>query len=269
MGFLKISDLNYSYHTKAGETKALSGIDINVRKGEFLAIVGPSGCGKSTLLNLIAGLLPYKEGSITIEGVPVQEHREKIGYMLQKDHLLEWRTTEENICLGLEINKLQTKEKEELAEHLLRQYGLYEFRKVKPKELSGGMRQRAALIRTLVMEPELLLLDEPFSALDYQTRLSVADDIYEILKKEGKTAVLITHDIAEAISMSERIIVLTKRPGRIKREIQIKLSMADGRKPVRPSEARSAREFAGYYQEIWKELMNHDDEVEEAAGPES
>ena len=261
MDFLEISDLNYSYHTKAGETKALSGIDFCVNKGEFLAIVGPSGCGKSTLLNLVAGLLPLREGSITLEGTPIQEHRDKIGYMLQKDHLLTWRTTEENICLGLEINKMQTKEKMELAEHLLKQYGLYEFRKVKPKELSGGMKQRAALIRTLVMEPELLLLDEPFSALDYQTRLSVADDIYGILKKEGKTAILITHDIAEAISMSERIIVLTKRPGRIKKEVKITLTMEDGQKPMKPSEARSAREFAAYYQEIWKELMNHDDEV--------
>ena len=261
MGFLEISDLNYSYHTKAGETKALSGINVSVRKGEFLAIVGPSGCGKSTLLNLVAGLLDFQEGSITLEDVPIREHREKIGYMLQKDHLLPWRTTEENICLGLEINKQQTKEKLALAEHLLKQYGLYEFRKVKPTELSGGMKQRAALIRTLVMEPELLLLDEPFSALDYQTRLSVADDIYEILKKEGKTAILITHDIAEAISMSERIIVLTKRPGRIKKEVRISLTMEDGRAPAKPSQGRSAREFAVYYQKIWKELMNHDDEV--------
>ena len=257
MGFLDISELEFSYHTKSGETKALSGINLSVRKGEFLAIVGPSGCGKSTLLNLIAGLLPLREGSITLDGASVGEHRNKIGYMLQKDHLLPWRTTEENIRLGLEINKALTKEKIQLAEHLLRQYGLYEFRKVKPAELSGGMRQRAALIRTLVMEPELLLLDEPFSALDYQTRLSVADDIYEILKKEGKTAILITHDIAEAISMSERIIVLTSRPGRIKKEVKIALTMEDGRTPERPSMGRSAREFAAYYQRIWKELMNY------------
>ena len=256
MEFLEISQLNYSYHTKAGETKALSGIDFKVRKGEFLAVVGPSGCGKSTLLNLVAGLLTPQEGSITIEGPPVHENREKIGYMLQKDHLLEWRTTEENICLGLEISKQQTKEKQELMEHLLKQYGMYDFRKVKPKELSGGMRQRAALIRTLVMEPELLLLDEPFSALDYQTRLSVADDIYEILKKEGKTAILITHDIAEAISMSERIIVLTKRPGRMKKEFNLHLTMPDGSLPEKPSKARSAVEFAEYYQNIWKELMD-------------
>ena len=261
MEFLEISGLDYSYHTKAGETKALSGIDLSVKKGEFLAIVGPSGCGKSTLLNLIAGLLPLREGSIAIEGKPVQEHRDKIGYMLQKDHLLPWRTTEENICLGLEINKCKTKEKLALAEKMLKQYGLYEFRNVKPAELSGGMKQRAALIRTLVMEPELLLLDEPFSALDYQTRLSVADDIATILKKEGKTAVLITHDIAEAISMSERIIVLTRRPGRIKKEVKIKLTMEDGSAPSKPSEGRSAREFASYYQKIWKELMDYADEV--------
>ena len=261
MEFLEISGLDYSYHTKAGETNALSGIDLSVKKGEFLAIVGPSGCGKSTLLNLIAGLLPLREGSITIEGTPVQEHRDKIGYMLQKDHLLPWRTTEENICLGLEINQCKTKEKLALVEKMLKQYGLYEFRNVKPSELSGGMKQRAALIRTLVMEPELLLLDEPFSALDYQTRLSVADDITTILKKEGKTAVLITHDIAEAISMSERIIVLTKRPGRIKKEVKIKLTMEDGSAPSKPSEGRSAREFASYYQKIWKELMDYADEV--------
>lgn len=265
MDFLKISGLSYSYHTKAGETKALSGIDFCVRQGEFLAIVGPSGCGKSTLLNLVAGLIKEEEGSITLAGAPVWEHRDKIGYMLQKDHLLPWRTTQENVCLGLEINKKKTKEKMELAEHLLKQYGLYEFRNVKPGELSGGMRQRAALIRTLVMEPELLLLDEPFSALDYQTRLSVADDIYGILKKEGKTAILITHDIAEAISMSERILVLTRRPGRIRKRIDIHLNMEDGRMPEKPSEARGAREFAMYYQEIWKELMEDADEIEKAA----
>ena len=269
MEFLEISGLNYSYHTKAGETKALSGIDLNVRKGEFLAIVGPSGCGKSTLLNLIAGLLKPQEGSITIDGASVSDSRNKIGYMLQKDHLLEWRTTEENIQLGLEINRQQTKEKQELMEHLLRQYGMYDFRRVKPKELSGGMRQRAALIRTLMMEPEMLLLDEPFSALDYQTRLAVADDIYEILKTEGKTAILITHDIAEAISMSERIIVLTKRPGRIKREVKIDLLSEDGRVLTKPSERRSTEKFSMYYQEIWKELMEYDAGIKKSTAPES
>jgi len=259
MSFLEISGLGYSYHTKAGETKALSDINLKVEKGEFLAIVGPSGCGKSTLLNLIAGLLLPEEGTIHIEGNPVTKNQSLAGYMLQKDHLFPWRTTYENVMLGLEIgHNLNTVTKEK-ADRLLKAYGLYEFKHVKPGELSGGMRQRAALIRTLVMEPELLLLDEPFSALDYQTRLGVADDIYEIIKKEGKTAVLITHDIAEAISLSERIVVLAKRPGRIKKEIRIELTMEEsGKKPEKPSMARSAKEFAAYYQEIWKELMDDD-----------
>ena len=270
MGFLDISGLQYSYHTKAGETKALSDINLEVKKGEFLAIVGPSGCGKSTLLNLIAGLIAPEEGTIQIEGVPVALNKALAGYMLQKDHLLPWRTTYENVVLGLEINHCLHAETKEKVDRLLKAYGLYEFKNVKPAELSGGMRQRAALIRTLVMEPELLLLDEPFSALDYQTRLSVADDIYSILKQEGKTAVLITHDIAEAISMAERIIVLSKRPGRIKREFNIQLTMpGTGEKPGKPSAARSAREFAGYYQEIWKELMDLDDEVGKIVVPKS
>ena len=187
MGFLDIAGLSYSYHTKAGETEALSDINLSVKEGEFLAIVGPSGCGKSTLLNLIAGLLIPKEGSVCVNGVPVTQNREMIGYMLQKDHLLDWRTTYENVILGLEITKRLNEETKKRAETLLADYGLLEFKDVKPKELSGGMRQRAALIRTLVMKPQLLLLDEPFSALDYQTRLSVADDIYGILKKEGMT----------------------------------------------------------------------------------
>ena len=262
MSFLEISGLEYSYHTKAGETKALSDINLKVEKGDFLAIVGPSGCGKSTLLNLIAGLLVPEEGIICINGVPVAENKALAGYMLQKDHLLPWRTTYENVILGLELGHRLNTETKEKTDRLLKSYGLLEFKDVKPAELSGGMRQRAALIRTLVMEPELLLLDEPFSALDYQTRLSVADDIYDILKKEGKTAVLITHDIAEAISMSERIVVLSRRPGRIKRELKVMLTMPEtGEKPKKPSEARSAREFAGYYQEIWKELMEYDDDV--------
>ncbi len=269
MSFLDISGLEYSYHTKTGETKALSDINLKVEKGEFLAIVGPSGCGKSTLLNLIAGLLVPEEGMIRIEGVPAAENRSLAGYMLQKDHLLPWRTTYENVILGLEINHCLNAATKDKAERLLKAYGLYEFRNVRPGELSGGMRQRAALIRTLVMEPELLLLDEPFSALDYQTRLSVADDIYGIIKQEGKTAVLITHDIAEAISMSERVLVLSKRPGRIKKEEKICLHLPEsGERPSTPSQARSAVEFTGYYQKIWKELMEDRSGLDRKSGRE-
>ena len=258
MGFLTISRLDYSYHTVNGETKALSDINIEVNKGEFLAVVGPSGCGKSTLLHLIAGLLTPGEGSIEIDGKPIRESRQSIGYMLQRDHLLEWRSTYENILLGLEINHTVNEKSKARIEELLSSYGLAAFRDVRPRELSGGMRQRAALIRTLVMEPELLLLDEPFSALDYQTRLSVADDICGILRREGKTAVLITHDISEAVSIADRVIVLSKRPGRVKREFTIHLTMPDGRKPATPFEARSSVEFGTYYNQIWKELMDHE-----------
>lgn len=256
MGFLTISRLEYSYHTMGGETKALSDINIEVEKGEFLAVVGPSGCGKSTLLHLIAGLREAEGGSIKIEGKLAGESKRSIGYMLQRDHLLEWRTTYENILLGLEINHMVTKESKERIDELLAAYGLAAFRDVLPRELSGGMRQRAALIRTLVLEPELLLLDEPFSALDYQTRLKVADDICGIIRREEKTAILITHDISEAVSIADRVIVLTKRPGQVKKEFELHLTLPDGKKPATPFEARSSIEFSAYYNQIWKELKD-------------
>lgn len=258
MGFLTISHLWYSYHTKDGETNALSDLSFEVPKGEFLAIVGPSGCGKSTLLHLIAGLLPPGDGRITLEGKPIAECRRKIGYMLQKDHLLEWMTTYDNVTLGLSINHTLTEANKRRADEMLAAYGLSGFRNAKPRELSGGMRQRAALIRTLILEPELLLLDEPFSALDYQTRLNVADDICSILRKEKKTAILITHDISEAVSIAERVIVLSRRPGRIKAIIPIRLTLKDGTKPRSPLEARSAPEFGSYYNRIWKELIQNE-----------
>lgn len=255
MGLLTISGLSYSYHSLGGETKALSNINIEVKQGEFLAVVGPSGCGKSTLLHLIAGLLTPGEGSIEIEGKPVEENRKRIGYMLQRDHLLEWRTTYENVLLGLEINHMVNEQTKRRVEEMLSTYGLARFRNAYPRELSGGMRQRAALIRTLVLEPELLLLDEPFSALDYQTRLNAANDICGILRKEKKTAVLITHDIAEAVSIADRVLVFTKRPGGIRKEIIITLTMPDGSKPKSPLSARRSVEFSDFYHLIWRELM--------------
>ena len=205
---LKVRDVCLSYHTLSGETPALSHISFDLMPGEFLSIVGPSGCGKSTLLNLIAGLLTPEHGSITLGGRPVSSGSTTVGYMLQKDHLLEWRSIYKNILLGLEIRKELTPEKLAHAEALLQTYGLDRFRDARPSQLSGGMRQRAALIRTLVLEPELLLLDEPFSALDYQTRLNVSDDIGKILKSSGKPAILVTHDISEAISMADRVLIL-------------------------------------------------------------
>lgn len=250
---LKLQDIGMSYHTMDGEIPALSHISFSVAEGEFVALVGPSGCGKSTLLNLIAGLLTPEQGTITIHGKPLQDSRLSIGYMLQKDHLFEWRTIYENVILGLEIQKKMTPERLDRVEQLLFDYGLSDFKQARPSQLSGGMRQRAALIRTLALEPSLLLLDEPFSALDYQTRLNVSDDIGKIIRREKKTALLVTHDISEAISMADRVIVLSKSPASIRCEIPIHLEL-ENRTPMN---SRSAPDFKNYFNQIWKELNGH------------
>lgn len=248
---LTCQDVCFSYHNLTGETRALNHISFQINQGEFVAIVGPSGCGKSTLLSMIAGLNKPELGSIRLE-----DHRgKKIGYMLQQDHLFEWRTIMKNILLGPEISHTLTKAKKELAIKLLHDYGLYKFKDKKPSELSGGMKQRAALIRTMVMEPDILLLDEPFSALDYQTRLVVSGDIGKIIKKTGITAILITHDLAEAISLADRIVVLSKRPATIKKEIPIHLTLSDD-SLLAP---RNAPEFGNYFSLLWKEISNEYD----------
>lgn len=247
---LEVSHVCYSYHTLSGETLALSDLTFAVDEGEFLVIVGPSGCGKSTLLSLLFGLIPAEEGTIRLSQSPLAEHQTKIGYMLQKDHLFEWRTVYRNVILGLEIQKKETPENLAHVEQMLKDYGLSAFKNARPSQLSGGMRQRAALIRTLALDPSLLLLDEPFSALDYQTRLNVCDDVYEIIKKEKKTAILVTHDLSEAISMADRILILSKRPARIRRILDI--HFADG--SLTPMQRRQAPEFKDYFNEIWKEL---------------
>ena len=252
--FLNLTDVRYSYHSPEGETPALSDISFSVKEGEFVAIVGPSGCGKSTLLYVICGLLAPEAGEITLKGNPVLRERERIGYMLQKDHLFEWRSIYRNVILGLEIRRKCTEETLARAEAMLEQYGLAPFRNARPSELSGGMRQRAALIRTLVLEPELLLLDEPFSALDYQTRLTVCDDIATIIRREQKTAILVTHDLSEAISCADRVIVLGKRPARIRAVVPVHFAM----EKRTPFQCRSAPEFKEYFNEIWKELNAYD-----------
>jgi len=242
-----------TYQSLNGEIKALEKIDLEVYEGEFISIVGPSGCGKSTLLSIISGLLSPTEGKVFVDGEEVKGTSRKIGYMLQKDHLFEWRTIMQNILLGLEIQKAVTPDAIAYTEHLLQTYGLYEFRHKYPSQLSGGMRQRAALIRTLVTKPELLLLDEAFSALDYQTRLAVNEDIYAIIKKEHKTAIMVTHDIAESISMADRVVVLSKRPGTIKKILPIEVN-CERRTPLK---TREMPEFQSYFQSIWKELDIH------------
>lgn len=250
---LEIRDVSLSYHTTTGETPALSHLTFHLMPGEFLAVVGPSGCGKSTLLNLICGLLTAEEGSVLMNDTPPSPGDSRIGYMLQKDHLLEWRTIYQNVILGLEIRGTLTREKLNDIEQMLCTYGLDKFRNAHPSQLSGGMRQRAALIRTLALKPDLLLLDEPFSALDYQTRLNVSDDIGRILKKENKPAILVTHDISEAISMADRVVILTKRPATVARIIPIKLDLKDRT----PLASRNAPEFKSYFNLIWKELNQY------------
>ena len=258
---LSLEHISLSYHTMKGETPALCDLTFSVTPGEFVALVGPSGCGKSTILNLISGLLKPEAGTLLSRGRPITEADLHIGYMLQRDHLFEWRTIYSNVLLGLEISRTLTPERKEKVGEMMETYGLKSFSNARPSELSGGMRQRAALIRTLAMEPDLLLLDEPFSALDYQTRLNVCDDIGKIIKKEGKTAILVTHDISEAISMADRVIVLAARPAYVKKKIPIRFAMEERT----PMKARSAPEFKTYFNAIWKEL----NENAQAKTPES
>lgn len=244
---LEIKNLSHSYHNLEGETLALSHLSFSMSKGEFVSIVGPSGCGKSTLLSLISGLLKPEQGSVELHG-------KLMGYMLQKDHLLEWRSIYKNIILGLEIRHLLTSETKQKVQDYLEQYGLADFSSAKPSELSGGMRQRVALIRTLILEPDLLLLDEPFSALDYQTRLNVADDIGQIIRKEKRSAILVTHDLSEAISLGDKVIILSQRPASIKRIIPLKFDLEEDT----PLHRRNNPEFKNYFNMVWKELNENE-----------
>ena len=247
---LEVKNLGKKYQNKDGEIQALKNVNFRVKKGEFVSIIGPSGCGKSTLLSIIAGLEEKTEGEIYIENEKVEGISPKIGYMLQRDCLLEWKTILANTLFGLEIKGLKNKEAIAYGEELLKKYHLYEFKNKYPSELSGGMRQRVALIRTLAIKPKILLLDEAFSALDYQTRIMVTKDIYSILKKEKITALIVTHDISEAISMADRVLVLSKRPGTIKDIHKINFEI-ENRTPLN---CRQSPKFSMYFDTLWKEL---------------
>lgn len=245
MNILKVNNLTKTYHTKKEEINALKDIDLSVDKGEFIALVGPSGCGKSTILSILSGIEKEYGGKVEIKG--------NIGYMLQQDVLFEWRNILENSLIGLEINKTLNKKSKDYVIKLLNTYGLKEFIYSYPKNLSGGMKQRVALIRTLATKPDIILLDEPFSALDYQTRLSVSNDIYNILKKEGKTVIIVTHDIAEAVTMADKVIILSKRPAIVKKIINLEWD-----KNLSPIEKRKDIKFNEYYDMIWKEIDTYE-----------
>ena len=251
---LTFENVNYFYQTKDDEIFALDNVSFDIEKEQFVSLVGPSGCGKTTILSLTSSLLVPSSGKIYLDGKEKIDSQ-KIGYMFQRDHLFEWRTVWKNITLGLEIRKSEDKEKKlAKAEELLKKYDLYSFKDQKPRSLSGGMRQRVALIRTLTLEPQLLLLDEPFSALDYQTRLEVCDDVYQIIKSEKKTALQVTHDISEALSMSDKIIVLSHRPATVKDEIYPNLIAKT------PIKKREDKNFSSLFNKIWSELTNEKSE---------
>ena len=251
MDLLRVQDITESYQAENGEIFALDHISFSMEKGEFVSIVGPSGCGKSTLLSIISGLLPPTSGSILLDGKEVRGVDPRIGYMLKKDNLLEWRTIWKNVIFGLEVRRQLDGETTARARRLLQSYGLWEFRDKYPSQLSGGMRQRAALIRTLATSPEILLLDEAFSALDYQTRLTVTDDVYRILRRERITTIMVTHDIPESISMGDRVMILTSRPARVGELLTIDFG------PDRtPLSCRGDPRFSQYFDHIWKELKD-------------
>jgi NitT/TauT family transport system ATP-binding protein len=243
LNILELNHITKNYHEISNETQAIADVSLAARDGEILSLVGPSGCGKSTLLSIISGLVKPSSGEVLLTR-PVT-----LGYMPQRDHLFEWRDILSNACLGLEIQKRKNRENIEYVKDMLIQYGLGDFLRHYPSQLSGGMRQRAALIRTLAVKPDILLLDEPFSALDYQTRLYVAEEITAIIRQQKKTALFVTHDISEAIAVSDRVIVLSHRPARVSAEHEIKLT--PGLKP------REAPEFREYFNIIWKELDIH------------
>ena len=239
---IKFSNVNKSFYSEKEKTDVLKNINLEVLKGQIVAIVGPSGCGKSTILNLISGLIKQDDGDIFVDG--------KIGYMFQKDNLFEWRNVYKNITLGPEIKHLNIKEDE--IDNILTKYGLIDFKYHYPSQLSGGMKQRVALIRTLILKPDILLLDEPFSSLDYQSKIIVQEDIYKIIKESKKTTILVTHDISEAIAMADVIYILTNRPSTIKEKIEIDFNIDKNEKT--PLKARESSKFQEYFALIWNKL---------------
>ena len=254
MAILSVEGIRKAYQTPVGETVALEDITFSMEQGEFYSLVGPSGCGKSTLLSIIAGTLIPTAGQVRVAGQTVKGPSPRIGYMLQQDNLLEWRTVRQNVLFGLEIRHNLTPATRARADRLLETYGLSEFADSRPSQLSGGMRQRVALIRTLAVAPDILLLDEAFSALDYQTRMEVTEDVYRIIRQERVTALMVTHDIPEGICMGDRVLILSPRPAVIRCQLPVVFDL-----PVRsPMRCRGLPAFASYFDFVWKELGMHE-----------
>lgn len=243
MKVLEMNNVNKTFYTELGEINVIKNLNLTINDGEIIAVVGPSGSGKSTILNMISGLIKPTSGNIVVSG--------ELGYMFQHDQLFEWRTVWKNVLLGLEIKHQINDETKQYVSEMLKKYDLDDFKNNYPKELSGGMRQRIALIRTMATKPNILLLDEPFSALDYQTRIKVSDDIYKIIRDQHLTAILVTHDISEAISMADKVVVLSKRPATIKSIYDINVTIDD---ELIPMNKRKANEFRFYFDEIWRDL---------------
>lgn len=250
MSFLEIKNVHHTYFTKTSANTALSDVSIQIEEGEFISFLGPSGCGKTTLLSIIAGLFPPTKGEIFLEKKPIKHSSNQMGYMLQQDYLFPWKTIEDNIYLGLKLSNRLNETSRKHALGLLNEMGLSGVAKQFPKQLSGGMRQRVALVRTLATEPKILMLDEPFSALDYQTKLKLEDLVSTTLKAFGKTAILVTHDIGEAIAMSDRVFLFAANPGRVHKVFMIPEEL----KILTPFEARNNEQFSKVFQTIWKEL---------------
>ena len=249
---VRLENVSLIYHDKTAETLALNSLDFDVHRGELLGIVGPSGCGKTTVLSIISSIIKPSEGSVLIDGINAKERRNVCGYMLQRDELFPWLTISQNVLLGAKVKHM--KDRKDYAYALLDKYGLGDFKNRYPQQLSGGMRQRVALIRTLATSPEILLLDEPFGALDFQTRLRVVEDVHAIIKSEKKTAVFVTHDISEAISMCDRIVILSARPATVKKILDLSAI-----KELAPLERRESPLFQKYFEDIWKNLQNKKD----------
>ncbi|BED92159.1 MAG: ABC transporter ATP-binding protein [Candidatus Improbicoccus pseudotrichonymphae] len=252
MKVIEFEDVSMIYRTLTKEILAIKNINLGINSGEFLTLIGPSGCGKSTIFLLILGLIRPTFGQIRIKGMAPDKHQYNIGCILQQDHLLPWRTIEQNAFLGLEIRKKLTYENKQFVLNLLKRYGLEKFLNFKPSQISGGMKQKVALIRTLAMNPEILLLDEPFSALDSQSKIKISDEIYEIVKKENKTAILITHDIQEAICMSDRIITLSGNPGKIKNVLKIRIERENYLQRIKN------KKFNFYFETLWEGIEKNE-----------